>query len=363
MLQRISCVTGLVVTLVLPSLSRAQSAPASSALQPQTHCLQEDRHPAGESVMHLWTGPEKGYYFEVGRAIAAASKHMPDEIRIHHCSSNGSATNLSALLSDETDFAIVQSDVMHQLWHCEGSYAQKCDSQKERVRLVTPLFVEKAQVLVRPHLYVSSLSELRSSRCLWLGTKGSGSEPTARMLLEAAGWTREQMDGIHSGCRNVPKDLDGALASLKKGEDLDAIIQTRVAPFRQIYEALRTSEIQLLGIDLNTIERMTQDGVYRETSIQRSEYASAGEGVYTIGIQALLVTRNNTDADAVRAMAELIESYQSDIEDHLRRSMMADAGASGDADSDSATMVDGTLIGPTKLTLVGSKVASADASA
>lgn len=71
----------------------------------QTHCLEEDHHAGGESVMHLWTGPQNGYYYHVGKAIEAASKHMPDEIRIHTCSSNGSATNLEALLKNEADFA------------------------------------------------------------------------------------------------------------------------------------------------------------------------------------------------------------------------------------------------------------------
>src|SRR5438445_5023793 len=182
--QKSFCVTALLVAFFSPAIAGAQG-----------RCTEEDRHPSGESVMHLWTGPLNGYYYQVGKAIAAASKHMPDEIRIHTCTSKGSANNVAALLEGGADFAIVQSDVAHQLWHCEGPDPRHCIDQKEssRIRLVTPLFIEKAQVLLRPHLYVSSLSELRSSHCIWIGGKGSGSEPTARMLLEAAGWSREQI--------------------------------------------------------------------------------------------------------------------------------------------------------------------------
>ena len=89
----------------------------------QTRCHEGDRHPGGESVAHLWTGPLNGYYFQVGKAIAAASKHMPDEIRIHYCISNGSESNLAALLDGHADFAIVQGDVAHQFWHCDGPEA------------------------------------------------------------------------------------------------------------------------------------------------------------------------------------------------------------------------------------------------
>ncbi|HVH71719.1 MAG TPA: TAXI family TRAP transporter solute-binding subunit [Candidatus Dormibacteraeota bacterium] len=327
-------------------------------IRAQTHCLKEDHHAGGESVMHLWTGPQNGYYYHVGKAIEAASKHMPDEIRIHTCSSNGSATNLAALLKNEADFAIVQSDLAHQLWHCEVPDRQRCESQKEplRIRLVTPLFVEKVQVLVRPHLYVSSLGELRSSHCIWAGIAGSGSAPTARMLLEAAGWSQDQIPASQSGCHSAPKTLEEALVLLERGGDLDAIIQTRVVPSRPIYEALKNSEIQIMGIDWNMVERMSQDGIYRETSIQRSEYHSAGEGVYTVGVAALLLTRNNADVDAVRAMAELIEDEQADIEKHLQRNLLFESGAKGDLDSDTGKLVDGEMIGPATLTLVGSKV-------
>src|SRR5207245_2822019 len=279
-------------------------------------------------------------------------------IRIHTCPSKGSANNVAALLEGGADFAIVQSDVAHQLWHCEGPDPRHCIDQKEssRIRLVTPLFIEKAQVLLRPHLYVSSLSELRSSHCIWIGGKGSGSEPTARMLLEAAGWSREQMTTSQSGCSHAPNNLEEALAHLAKGEELDAIIQTRVAPSRSIQDALKSSEIQLLGLDWATVERMTRDGIYRETSIQESEYPSVGGAVYSIGVPALLLTRSGTDSDAVRAMAELVEDHQDDIEHHLRRNLLVEGGGRGDADSDSPTVIDGKIIGPTKLTLVGSKV-------
>jgi hypothetical protein len=58
----------------------------------------------------------------------------------------------------------------------------------------------------------------------------------------------------------------------------------------------------------------------------------------------------------VRALAELSEDDQADIENHLQRNLLAEGGASGDTDSDAAVTVDGQAVGPTRLTLLGSKV-------
>jgi uncharacterized protein len=325
--------------------------------QAQSRCPGEGNHTSGEKVVHLWTGPQDGYYDQVGKAIAATSKHRADEVNVDSCQSKGSADNVAALLKGEADFAIVQSDVAHQLWHCERRDARRCFEEKEasRIRLVTPLFIEKAQVLLRPHLYVSSLSDLRGSHCIWIGAAGSGSEPTAKILLEAAGWSGDQIAASQLRCQRSPKDLREALMLLHNGEDLDAIIQTRVSPSPEILEALKESEIQLLGIDWATVQRMTHDGIYRETSIQRSEYPSLSEGVYSIGVQALLLTRNDEDADAIRELAELIQNKQADIEHHLQRNLLAVGGGKGEPDVDSPAMLAGEAVGPATLTLVGSK--------
>jgi hypothetical protein len=55
-------------------------------------------------------------------------------------------------------------------------------------------------------------------------------------------------------------------------------------------------------------------------------------------------------------MAELVEDQQDDIEHHLQRNLVAEGGGRGDAESDAPAMIDGEVVGPTKLTLVGSKV-------
>ncbi len=331
--------------------------------QTKSHCPGEDHHEQEDNVVHLYTGAESAYYNEVGNAIAAASKHTGGEIRVHACVSEGSASNIDALLKGDADFAIVQSDVVHQVWHCEGKYAKEAEyaqicatpRKPSPIRLITPLFMEKAQILLRPHLYVSSLSDLRG-HCIWTGVAGSGSEPTARILLEAAGWTEDEISAAQSRCKPSPKSLDDALAALGKGQNLDAVIQTRVAPSREILQALTDYEIQLLGIDWSIVQRMSHDDIYRETSIQKTDYSSAHEGLYTVAVQALLLTRNSEDPDAIRALAEMIQGEQPDIEHHLQRILQADDGARGDVNADWPAMVDGHMVGPTTLTLIGSKL-------
>ncbi len=339
---------GLLSALILPAAARADS-----------HCKNEAPHP-GE--LHLWTGSANGYYYQVGRAIAAAANHTSDHLKISYCESDGSGSNLLALARGEADFAIVQSDAAHSAWHCEQPLAEELHCQIEKgnskgvkLEVISPLFLEKAQILLRPHLYVSSLSDLRSAHCVWIGPIGSGSESTARMLLESSGWTKEQIEHSQTGCQAHPKTLEEALGRLKRAEDLDAIIQTRVAPTKPIYDALHDSEIQMLSLDSSTIDRVTRDGVYQMSAIHRLDYPNIPEGVSTIGVQALLMTRNDVDPDAIRALARIIHDDQDDIQRHLERNLEVESGATGNPDTDSQTVKAVQIVDPVVLTLIGTR--------
>ena len=328
----------------------------------QNHCAGEDKH---SQALHFWTGPEKGYYYQVGRAIAAAAKHGASGLKIHACVSEGSASNMAALVRKDADFAIVQSDVAHEAWHCEHplmeSLGSNCDREMQRVKLVTPLFLEKAQILLRPHLYVSSLADLRWSHCVWIGANGSGSEPTAQVLLQASGWSTQQIAEAQSGCKTKPASIDEALTRLRRAEDIDAIIQTRVAPTKTIYDALKNSEIQMIGLDSGALERLTHDEVYQPASIQRGDYPVLRHSVYTVGVQALLLVRSDVDPDAIRAIAQLIHDERDDIEHHLYRSLVALAGPEAplNPDEDSPTPADARVVDPSTLSLVGARPSNA----
>lgn len=299
----------------------------------------------------------------MGRAIAAAAKHGASGLKLHNCASPGSAENIAALAKDDADFAIVQSDMAHSAWHCEQPMAESlgdnCDRvMKKQIAAVSPLFLERVQILLRPHLYVSFLADLRWSHCVWIGPSGSGSEPTAQVLLQASGWSAQQIAEAQSGCKVKPKSLDEALSRLRRADDLAAVIQTRVAPAKPIYDALKSSEIQMIGLDSGVMLRLTRDGVYQPASLQRTDYPTLGSGLYTVAFQALLLTRGDVDPDAIRAVAGVLRDEREDIEHPLSRSLLSLAGSADSGlnpDEDGLAPRDGKAVDPARLTLVSAR--------
>src|SRR5262249_35318336 len=166
---------------------------------------------------------------------------------IVQCNPSGGSQDNIYKLDRDTDFAFVQSDVAHRAWRGEYPF----EETHRDIHLVTPLFTEKMHVLVRPHLYMTSLSQLKDKR-LWLGGYNSGSRLSAVAVMQAAGMS------IPDVLKQSVRTLNGQAAfSLVHYADkdkpaLDAVIDSQVPDTRLIFATLASEGIQHKEISYGT---------------------------------------------------------------------------------------------------------------
>jgi TRAP transporter TAXI family solute receptor len=298
----------------------------------------------------LLTGPKGGYYAQVGRALAIAAGHKG--LKIACWTSNGSVDNIRALESGKTDFALVQSDAAHLAWFAEQPF-----EKPSSIKLIAPLFAEKVQILVRPHLYVTSPAGLQRPKSVWMGPPNSGSHLSALMVLQASGKTLEQAKNLEF--TDPLMTFETAQKHLRSGE-LDAVFRTTVAPTREIASTLanKNLEIRLVGLDVQSMDLLVNNGMYIETSLQQMDYRELKAGLFTVGVEALLMTRDGVDGDDIASLADMLKDNQSDLETHLQRVLAGDYEASVDAygESPAPATVSTRVVEPSSLTLLGTRV-------
>jgi TRAP-type uncharacterized transport system substrate-binding protein len=192
----------------------------------------------GTTKVSIATGGAGGYYQDLCNAMRKRGAERSMDIE---CQPSGGSQDNIYQLDRGVDFAFVQSDVAHRAWRgeypFEGPYAGS--------RLVTPLFTEKVHVLVRPHLYMTSLAQLKDKR-LWLGGYNSGSRLSAFAVMQAAGVT------IPHVLKQSVRTLNNQAAfTLLKSDDydkgnpaLDAVIDSQVPDPRLIFATLAAEGIQ-----------------------------------------------------------------------------------------------------------------------
>jgi TRAP transporter TAXI family solute receptor len=272
-------------------------------------------------ALKLLTGSSTGYYHRLGQAIQQVANSKGFNI----CAQEIDQTidSITKLDAGAADFALVQSDVAHDAWFGHGPTFKTSLT----VRLVMPLYVEAVHVLVRPHLNISSLADLRGRR-VWLGRDRSATEFTAKRVLAAAGL---EVDG--NGANKVESVTASgycdAVDRLRRTDGtLDAMFRVTLVPAADIQDALErapqpgktqenpcvgASEIRLFSLDLELVERLVQDGSYVEALIPGAAY-HLNRSILTVGVQALLLTNRPDDDTAVQALAHLVRTERSVIQ-------------------------------------------------
>ena len=250
-------------------------------------------------TFRLASGQETGNYYRLSRAFR--ERALEHNLDVQVLLTGGSLDNVKLLENGQADFALVQSDIALRALKGHKPF----DLPVEHLRLVTPLSTEAVQILVRSDLYIFTTAELRG-KTVSLGPKGSGTELTARAILEASGVGVEEAKTKYSPTDKVNDEL--------KEEEIDVAFLSSSVPTPAVAQALREREGRLLVLESRVIERLASSGSYFETVIPKHTYPNQMEELPTIGVQALVLTRDDVDPALVSRVLQTLQSERKEIE-------------------------------------------------
>jgi TRAP transporter TAXI family solute receptor len=278
----------------------------------------------------LLTGSERGYYYKLGRAVAQVARGEGLNLCVETTDRN--LDNVTELNAGKAEFGIAQSDVAHDAWY---GHPKKFPEPVTNVHIVMPLYVEVVHILLRPHLNIAHLSDLKG-KTVGVGLADSGTEYTARHILAAVGL---QSNGSAPNFEAVTTDDPAFCHSVKLLMDgtLDALFKVTIVPSIEIQDALkqkqsgekedndcsRARELRLLALDHDLAERLMQDGSYHETLIQKEDYGQS-ESTLAVGVQALLLAGKTASPGDVEQLARLIRFKHKDIDKALEAIVYAE---------------------------------------
>src|SRR5712692_5890634 len=167
------------------------------------------------SDLVIGAGPEGRPYHRL--ATALSDRVAARKLSLHVQVTKGSKDNVDLLDLCRVQFAFVQSDVAHQAVHGHRPFSKS----SEQLRIVAPLYTESVQILVRSHLFIFTVAELKG-KVVSLGPAGSGTEQTARAVLEAAAVSVKEIEVRHLEANEVNEQL-------RSGE-IDAAFLTTIFP-------------------------------------------------------------------------------------------------------------------------------------
>ncbi|MBM9515120.1 TAXI family TRAP transporter solute-binding subunit [Desulfogranum marinum] len=229
--------------------------------------------------MGIVTGSTKGTYYQFGLNIAELVKTK--NIQLSVSPSKGSVENVYAVFKrPRTQLGIVQADVLAFVSRIETDPVLQQIARK--IKLVFPLYNEEIHLIGNNTL--TEFADLTGKKVA-IGTEGSGTYLTARLLFEISGVTPGKI---------VTIGTNEALTQLKAGQ-IDAMFYVAGYPVKLFSDEISESD----NLILVPIRNEAIGEFYPETDIPAGTYGWQQQTVPTKAVKAVLVSYNFRNKNCV----------------------------------------------------------------
>jgi len=263
-----------------------------------------------EGTLTLATGSENGVYYRVGRGIASAASKA--DIKLDVVSSAGSRENLLWLSQNKAQLGIVQSDTVYNAYRGLGEFTDKIAN----IRVIGSLYTEAVHILVRNPLYIRKIESFKGKR-ISIGPVGSGTEANARAILEAAGITINEVELSHL-------TFDESIKALNE-RTVDIAFFTSGYPSEAVKTVMQAGVANFFELDPEVLDRLIEVcPFFVVTNIPPNVYPHQDEDITTIGVRALLISRDDLDEHRSYTLTRLVftaredRGFEIDVKDALK---------------------------------------------
>ncbi|MYJ16463.1 MAG: TAXI family TRAP transporter solute-binding subunit [Gemmatimonadetes bacterium] len=232
---------------------------------------------APQEFLSLGTAGTGGIYYPLGGAMAARMS-LNDPLRQYTAEvSGGSVENVNRLRARQTDLAFATGNTVFEAATGGQDYAEAV----ENLRILAPLYPNMTAILVSRGSTATSVSDLAGAR-VSVGAAGSGTEQMSRQILEAYGFSYDDV-------RPQFLTFNESATALKDGA-IDAAIISVGYPAAAVLEATTTGGARLLAMEPDRIQFLRERYPYFITGeIPGGIYPGADEPLETAAIMNWVV--------------------------------------------------------------------------
>jgi len=235
------------------------------------------------------TASTTGALYPLGAGIANLWNTKLDYVRVRAQASNGGIQNLNLLKSGDAQVSFAISSNGYEALHGERSFTKR---PYKDLRVITGLYYNPNQLVVRKGLGIRSLQDLRGKRVA-PGSAGSSTEVETRLHLTEAGLTYP--DDIKAQFVGFTESID-----LMRNKQLDAAWIMGGTPTAAVTEMSATADAKLLSIDPALIKQLqAKYPWYTQVIIPAGTYDNQDTDVLTSAIKMVLFTDASMPDDVI----------------------------------------------------------------
>jgi TRAP transporter TAXI family solute receptor len=249
----------------------------------------------------MGTGPSGGTYYALGAAISKVASQYAEGINITVQSTGGITENCRLLGTNKVEFGLASGGISFYAYEGKEMFS----TAYRNIRAIGFIYLDVVQIIVMADSNIYSLQDMKGKRSS-LGSPGSGSLVTARLLYESAGMSFKDF---------TPMMLPPAQAADRmKDRQLDAMQTFAAVPTATILDLSTMHKIRLVEIKGDFRKRFQEKyPFYISVTIPAGSYRGVDKDVETIGDASSLYVREDIPADAVYKITKAIYEHAEEI--------------------------------------------------
>ncbi len=271
----------------------------SSVVAPSALLLVLSACAGGESapVFHsIGTGGTGGIYYPLGGALASRLSAADSTGRYTAEVTGGSVENVNRVVAGQIDLGFTLAISAYEAYHGGLDGAQPAAD----LRVVAPLYPNVVHVLVAGGSGIETVADFAGRR-VSVGSAGSGTEQTARQILEAHGLTYDDVSVQYLS-------FSESAAALRDGA-LDAAILSVGFPAAAVLEATTAGGVALLPLAGEGRDALLESHPYYDTgSIPGGAYPGVDAAVETVAMNNWIVARADLGAHVVEHLLTILRA-------------------------------------------------------
>lgn len=250
------------------------------------------------------TGSPGGVYYPLGGAMAELwTKLLKSEgIEVTAESTAASVENCRLVGSGECQIGMAMGDVAYKAYK---GVAQFEGNAQPVLGLFSMYPAPQHLVTIDPN--IKSVRDLKGKR-VSVDAPGSGCETLARLIIEAAGMTYDDM--------KVSYYSQPEAAQALKDKNVDAVFWNFAFPASAVQEVTAVREVYFVSIDDDIIKKLTTEyGYYKDGKIPANTYKGQDYDVKTIQVGNDIVVNKDVDENIVYLLVKTLFENAKQIHD------------------------------------------------
>jgi TRAP transporter TAXI family solute receptor len=244
----------------------------------------------------LATATTGGTYYPVGVAIATITTNnldARDNISMTAITSAGSGENIQLLKNKEADLAIIQSLYGAMAWQGKGRYE---GNPQRYIRSLTVLWENMEHfVILAKYVQTGDISDLKNIRKknFSIGQRGSGTEISGRVILEALGFDPGKLKYL---------GYNPSAGALQNGRIVGMNIPAGppASAITQAYAVLGPKGMRILEFTDSQLAAVNSEyGVWKRAIIEQGTYPGQDKPIRSISQSNLLVVHQDIGEEQI----------------------------------------------------------------